>query len=391
MRSVGTAGFEPATSASRTLRATKLRYVPCGGVYRTSAWVDEVPPSTEVALRIAQICPPWLSVPPKGYGGIEWVVSLLADGLVGNGHDVTLFASGDSITRAKLDPVLAEAPGPALINEIHIDTLHSLHALRDVRRFDILHVHSPFSALVGAAASGVPTVHTVHGAFTEQMRAIYHEVHDRVWFVAISEAQRLMNDELRYAGVVHNGLDLDAFPMRERKDDYVLFLGRAAPEKGWRRAIETCRLSGDRLVSVVKIASEDEQREYEDEVRPLLGPDDELHFETDHDTKVDLLQGAKAVLFPIDWPEPFGLVMTEAMACGTPVIATRRGSVPEVIEDGVTGWVIEVEGYAEKAAELLGRVGELDARACRARVEGYFSAAAMVAGYERAYARALEG
>ena len=342
-------------------------------------------------MRIAQICPPWLAVPPKGYGGIEWVVALLADGLVEAGHDVTLFATGDSVTRAHLSSVFRAAPGPTAINDIELDAIHAMHALRDAGGFDVLHVHAPFAAFAGAVASGVPTVHTVHGAFTERMRALYREAADRAWFVAISEAQRRSNDDLRYAGVVHNGVDLDAYPLRTDKDDYVLFLGRAAPEKGWLRAVETCRRSGDRLVSAVKVATAEEKEEWEERVRPALASDAEVFLEVDHARKVELLRGAKAVLFPIDWPEPFGLVMAEAMACGTPVIATPRGAVPEVVEHGVTGWIVDVEGYADAAAALLGPVGEIDPASCRARVARYFSKAAMVAGYEKAYARALEG
>ena len=343
-------------------------------------------------MRIAQICPPWLAVPPRGYGGIEWVVSLLADGLAERGHEVTLFATGDSVTKADLAAILPEAPGPDRINDIELDALHSMFALRDSRSFDVLHVHAPFAALAGAAQSGTTTVHTVHGSFTDRMRLLYRQVLDRVWFVAISEAQRRADAELRYAGVVHNGIDLDRYPLgARRREDFVLFLGRAAPEKGWRRAAETCRRSGDRLVSAVKIATPEEREEYEARVRPILPSDAEVHLEVDHETKVDLLRRAKAVLFPIDWPEPFGLVMAEAMACGTPVIATDRGSVPEVVEDGVTGWILPVEGYEDAAAELLGRTGEIDPVACRDRVARRFSKATMVDGYERAYARALGG
>lgn len=318
-------------------------------------------------------------------------MSLLADGLADAGHEVTLFATGDSVTRARLASVFASAPGPSAINDIELDAIHAVHALRDARAFDVLHVHAPFAALAGAVASGVPTVHTLHGAFTDRMRTLYHAVRDRAWFVAISDAQRRANAELRYAGVVHNGVDLDAYPLRADKEDYVLFLGRAAPEKGWLRAVEACRRSGDRLVSAVKVVTPEEREEWQERVRPALPADAEVYMEVDHARKVDLLRGAKAVLFPIDWEEPFGLVMAEAMACGTPVIATPRGSVPEVVEHGVTGWIVPVEGYAEEAAALLERVGEIDPAACRARVARYFSRAAMVAGYERAYARALEG
>ena len=338
-------------------------------------------------MRIAQVCPPWLAVPPKGYGGIEWVVALIADGLVEAGHDVTLFATGDSRTKAKLEFVYEVALGTKTINDIVLDTTHSLFAMQDVRdRFDLLHVHTPFSALAAAIATGVPTVHTLHGSFTPEMSRLYSYVGDRAWFVAISEAQRRVEPNLRYAGVVHNGIDLDEYELAEKKDDFLLFLGRAAPEKGWRRAVETARLAGMRLISAVKIADPREHAEWEENIRPSLPPDFEVLGEISHQEKVDLLRRAKAVLFPIDWPEPFGLVMVEAMACGTPVIATPRGAVPEVVEDGVTGWIVEVDDYPKQAAERLIRLDEIDPQRCRDRAKRLFSKQAMVAGYERTYA-----
>jgi glycosyltransferase involved in cell wall biosynthesis len=190
-------------------------------------------------MRIAQVCPPWLAVPPKGYGGIEWVVALLADGLAEAGHDVTLFATGDSETTARLEYVYEQAPGSHAINDIMLDTTHTLFALRDAReRFDVLHVHTPFSALAAAVETGVPTVHTLHGSFTPEMTRLYSFVADRAWFVAISQAQRSFGPGLRYAGVVHNGIDMSRYALQEEKEDFILFLGRGAPEKGWARAIE---------------------------------------------------------------------------------------------------------------------------------------------------------
>jgi glycosyltransferase involved in cell wall biosynthesis len=342
-------------------------------------------------VRIAQVCPPWLAVPPKGYGGIEWVVSLLTDGLAEAGHDVTLFATGDSSTKADLEFVFERAPGPAAINDPVLDTTHTLFALRDARRrFDVLHVHSPFSALAASIETGVPVVHTLHGSFTPEMRRLYGEAARRAWYVAISEAQRGFDPDLRYAGVVYNGIDLDRYPMSKDKEDFVLFLGRADPDKGWRRAVEAASLAGARLVSAVKIADPREREEWERNVRPILPPGAEVHGEITHEEKVSLLRRASAVLFPIDWPEPFGLVMTEAMACGTPVIATPRGSVPEVIDDGVTGWIVDVDDYPRQAADRLGRLDEIDPRACRERVERRFSGDAMVRGYERVFERVVE-
>ncbi len=336
-------------------------------------------------MRIAQIAPPWLAVPPKGYGGIEWVVALLADGLVDHGHDVTLFATGDSTTRAKLDFVFEEAPGPKLINDINLDTVHTMHAFRDPGAFDVFHLHSPFSALAVGAALGVPAVHTLHGSFTPEMRRLYAMVADRAWYVAISEAQRARMPELKYGGVVYNGIDVPTYPFRtaEEKDDYVLFLGRAAPEKGVLRAVQTAAAAGVRLVMAVKVAHETEEEHWHRDVLPATPPDTTVLGEVTNEEKLELLSRARAVLFPIDWDEPFGLVMTEAMACGTPVIATPRGSVPEVVADGETGFIVSVERYPEEAAAALGRLGEIDPRACRRRVEELFSVPAMVAGYER--------
>ncbi|HET9250425.1 MAG TPA: glycosyltransferase family 4 protein [Actinomycetota bacterium] len=341
-------------------------------------------------MRIAEICPPWIAVPPTGYGGIEWVVALLADGLAEAGHDVTLFATGDSHTRARLEYVFEKAPGSAAINDIVLDTTHTLFSLRDAaERFDVLHVHTPFSALAAAVETGIPTVHTLHGSFVPEMTRLYSYVAQRVWFVAISEAQKRFNEDLRYGGVVYNGIDMAAYPLQEEKEDFVLFLGRAAPEKGWRRAVEAAVAAGERLVSAVKIAHPTEQEEWANRIQPILPPGFEVLGEITLAEKVSLLRRAKAVLFPIDWAEPFGLVMTEAMACGTPVIATPRGSVPEVVEDGVTGWIVEVDDYPAQAAERLTRLSEIDPRACRERVQRRFSKEAMVAGYEAAFERAI--
>jgi hypothetical protein len=242
-----------------------------------------------------------------------------------------------------------------------LDATHTMFSLRNAaERFDVLHVHSPFSSLAAAVETTVPAIHTLHGSFTPEMSRLYAQVADRAWFVAISEAQRRTNEALRYAGVVYNGIDVDRYPFVTEKDDYLLFLGRAAPEKGWLRAVETARLTGRRLISAVKISHPTEIEEWEGQIRPILPEGSEVLGEIGHEEKASLLAHAQAVLFPIDWDEPFGLVMTEAMACGTPVIATPRGSVPEVIADGETGWIVDVESYPEEAAERLAKLDSID-------------------------------
>ena len=340
-------------------------------------------------MRIAEIAPAWLAVPPMGYGGIEWIIALVADGLVDRGHDVTLFSTGDSSTKAKLEYFFERADGSDAINDIWHDVVHTAFAYRDLSRFDLVHVHPWWSALIAGAVAPIPMVHTLHGAFFPHIRSIYEQIAHGAWYVAISESQRSTMPELNYAGVVYNGIDTDRYRLRKEKDDFLLFLGRTAPEKGMSRAIEAARAAGRHLICAVKTASETERREWAVNIEPMLADDVTVLGEITQEEKADLLERATAVLFPIDWDEPFGLVMTEAMACGTPVIASRRGSVPEVVVDGVTGFIVSVENFAAEAAEALKHIDEIDPEACRAWVVERFSKEAMVEGYERVFDRVL--
>jgi glycosyltransferase involved in cell wall biosynthesis len=338
-------------------------------------------------MRIGLIAPPWYAVPPSGYGGIEWVVALLADGLTDRGHDVTLFAPPGSRTKARLVSPLGERLPPDSIGNPWYEASHAMSAYEGSERFDILHDHTgPVGVSIGALIES-PIVHTLHGPFTPQALMLYSRIARHLWFVAISESQRSMGpSDLRWAGVVYNGIPIDNYPYREDKEDFLFFLGRADEEKAPHLAIEAARRAGRQLVMCVTTKNEREQRYWAEQVEPLLGDDVEVHGECDQEQKADLLGRAAALLFPIQWAEPFGLVMIEAMACGTPVVAWRNGSVPEVIDDGVTGFVVD---SMDGMVEAIDRVDELDPRTARAHVEERFSAAAMVAGYERAYERIL--
>jgi glycosyltransferase involved in cell wall biosynthesis len=338
-------------------------------------------------VRIALIAPPWFAVPPEGYGGIEWVVALLADGLTDRGHQVTLFAPPGSRTKAKLVSPLGERPPPDAIGNPWYEASHAVSAYQQSSEFDLLHDHTgPVGVSIGALVD-CPIVHTLHGPFTPEALMLYSRVARHLWFVAISESQRSMGPPgLNWAGVVYNGIPMDRYPYREDKEDYLLFLGRADEEKAPHLAIEAARRAGRRLVMCVTRKNQREQRYWAERVEPMLGDDVEVHGECAHDQKADLLARAQALLFPIQWPEPFGLVMTEAMACGTPVVAWRNGSVPEVVDDGVTGFIVD---SMDGLVQAIGRVGELDPRAVRERVQERFSGEAMVAGYERAYGRVL--
>jgi glycosyltransferase involved in cell wall biosynthesis len=338
-------------------------------------------------MRIAVIAPPWYPVPPSGYGGIEWVVSLLADGLTERGHQVTLFAPPGSETEARLVPPLAKIPPQELIGDPWYEAAHAVTAYEHGDEFDILHDHTgPVGVSIGAM-SDCPTVHTLHGPFTDQTRMLYRRIARRHWFVAISESQRSMAPaNLRWAGVVYNGIPMDRYPFREDKDDFLFFLGRADEEKAPHLAIEAARRAGRRLVMCTTTKNERERRYWAEQVEPLLGDDVEVCGECPHDQKAELLGRAAALLFPIQWAEPFGLVLPEAMACGTPVVAWRNGSVPEVVADGETGFIV---GSMEEMVAAIGRVGELDPYVLRDRVQQRFSAEAMLAGYERVYQEVL--
>jgi glycosyltransferase involved in cell wall biosynthesis len=336
-------------------------------------------------VKIAQIAPPWFAVPPLGYGGIELVVALLADGFAERGHDVTLFASGGSQTKAHLVSPLIDPPDPALLGNVWFDALHAVESYLTIgHEFDVVHDHSGIiGPAMGALGHGAPPiVHTLHGPWTEPSRRFYGLLHQYVNLVAISESQRADNPDVRYAGVVHNGIDLAAYPFLEQKDDFLIYIGRANPDKGPTLAIEIARRAGLPLAMVVK-KNEPFERTYWDEiVAPMLNDEVEVYEAIEHHQKADLLSRARAMVFPIQWPEPFGLVMAEAMACGTPVVACPAGAAVELVENGVTGYLRD---SIDDLVDAVASIGNCSPAACRERVEANFSADSMVTGYERLF------
>ncbi len=335
-------------------------------------------------MRIALLSPVWFPVPPTGYGGIEWVVSILADSLADAGHDVTLFASGDSRTKAKLVSVYPVAPSERIgtsLTELH----HALACYERADEFDVVNDHSglPAAALGGAVETAV--VHTVHGPLDGEAGPVYEQVArvaPHVGLISLSLNQRKPLPGLPWVANCPNAIDLDAYPLEPERGDYLLFLGRLSFDKGAHRAIEVAKAAGLPLKLAGKMREPLEKEYFETHVRPNLGWGIEYLGEISHEEKVSLLQHARATLFPISWEEPFGLVMIESMACGTPVIATRWGAVAEVIEHGRDGLI--VDDHLEMV-DAIAEADRLDPLECRRAAEERFSSERMVRDYEEAY------
>ena len=335
-------------------------------------------------MRIAQIAPLTEPVPPQLYGGTERVVSLLTEELVRRGHEVTLFASGDSATDARLVSVTREA---LRLSPEDVDpNLHLMLELSQVferaHQFDVIHSHVDFYALPFARLVKTPVVTTLHGRLDlGGLQAVFERFSDAP-LVSISDNQRGPIPGANWAATVYNGTDLEEFTFNEAGGDDFVFVGRICPEKNIEGAIAIARRSGVPLRIAAKIDPVDVEY-YESVIKPLIdGQQVEYLGELGGADKDQLLGSARALLFPVDWPEPFGLAMTEAMACGTPVLALRRGSVPEVVEDGVTGLVRDTE---DELVAAVDEVVHLSRRACRDRVERLFSVAVMTDGYESVY------
>lgn len=340
--------------------------------------------------KIAQLAPLWIPVPPRTYGGIELMLSLLTEELVARNYDVTLFASGDSKTSAKLIPLTEK--GIWLQKGLRSPHAYINTAIERIYKrrgsFDLFHNHFDFFMFPLCLSEAIPILTTLHRPMDPVAVQAYRTYRD-VTFCAISQDQRRSAEEngIPIVDVVYNGIIPEKYAFKETAGDYFMYLGRINKEKGIVDAITVSREAGVKLLVAGNIVGGDEWNYFLHEVQPLLN-EENINFvgQLDFNEKARLLGGAKALLFPIDRREPFGLVMIEAMACGTPVIAYRRGSVPEIVEDGKTGFIVETK---EEMIEAIKKIHTIKRKNCRVRVEQNFTLKQMVDRYEEIYKRII--
>ncbi len=340
-------------------------------------------------MRIAQVAPLWESVPPPGYGGIELVVSYLCDELTRRGHQVTLFASGDSKTLAQLNAVFPHALrlDPTIQEYVIYDLLQMQHVSKLANQFDVIHFHNGYNALPVAETLTTPVVHTLHGRFSSDNQHLFRAYAQQA-YISISDNQRQSGPEINYLATVYNGISPQNYPFvaTPSPEPYLAFLGRMSPEKGPHHAIQVAKATGWKLKMAGKIDVTD-QDFFQEQVKPLIdGEQIEFLSEISHAQKVELLGNATATLFPITWPEPFGLVMIESMCTGTPVLGTAIGSAPEVIRNGVSGYACN---SVEAMIEALSQVIKLDRNVCHQYAVDHFSITNMIDGYLNAYEKLL--
>jgi glycosyltransferase involved in cell wall biosynthesis len=333
------------------------------------------------------VAPPYFDVPPSAYGGIETVVADLVDSLVGRGHKVTLIGAGRHGTRAQrfvttYDEGPADRLGEPMPEMVHAAKVASILDSLDV---DVIHDHTMAGPLM-ARGRLTPTVVTAHGPVHGDPGEYYRALGDTIQLIAISDAQRASAPDLNWVATVHNAIRAETFPFRAQKDDYALFLGRFHPEKAPHLAIDAARAAGMPIVLAGKCSEPIERAYFSREIEPRTGPDVTIHGVADAAAKRLLLSRAACMLFPIRWEEPFGLVVIEAMVCGTPVVALRRGAVPELIVHGQTGIIVD---DPDEMAAGIAMARQLDPVACRKHVEASFTVEVMAEGYEAVYRQAL--
>ncbi|HVB07253.1 MAG TPA: glycosyltransferase family 4 protein [Acidimicrobiales bacterium] len=323
-----------------------------------------------------------MRVPPLAYGGTETVIDVLARGLQRAGHEVLLFASGDSTSEVPRASVIPVAPGIDAGSALEVE--HVTHAYAALAGMDVVHDHSTLGPLLHGVRGAPPTVTTNHNPFVEPFLSVYRLLQGTVPVIAISEHHRRSAAPLEIAAVIHHGLFPEEFPVGDGDGGYALFLGRMTPDKGAHRALELAHRAGIRLLLAGKQHTDLERRYFAESVVPLLDSERRYLGEVNQEDKLELLTGARCLLNPIAWPEPFGMVMIEALACGTPVITTGHGASAEIVDDGTTGFVVD---DADGLLKALRKVEAIDRGACRAAVEGHFSAERMVAEHVALYER----
>lgn len=343
---------------------------------------------TGAPLRVAMLAPPWISVPPPGYGGVESVIDVLTDALVRRGHAVTLFCAPGSRSSARVVPLLDE-PHPKEIERSLYEVDHVARAFEEIdlavygRRFDVVHDHCGFTALAMADRLDTPFVHTLHGQFTASTAAFYARHGHKAALVAISRAQLASAPaSLEPVRAIPNPIDVRAWPLHEHKDDYLLWIGRMTAEKGPHRAIAAARAAGVPLV-LAGVIQPGQQAFFDREVAPHIDGE-RVRFlgEIGGSVKLEAFAGARALLMPIRWEEPFGMVMVEALACGTPVIAFPEGAACELVCDGQTGFLVQDEQAMGAAVDWLPRIAPRD---CRAWVAEHCDVDVVAAAYEQTY------
>ncbi len=337
-------------------------------------------------MRITLIAPPWLPVPPPAYGGTELVVDALARGLAACGHQVRLATTGDSTCPVERTWVYDHARTDEM-GDTAIELTHLLHAYRTLGDADVVHDHTTAGPALASLLSIAPVVTTNHSPFTDDTRRYYRALEGRVPIVAISRHQASTAGDVPVARVIHHGIDTDRYPVGPG-GDYLVFDGRMSPVKGVRQAVEIAREAGVPLVIAAKMRETGEREYFEAEVKPLLSHDVCYAGEVARVAKLALVGGALALVNPIRWDEPFGLSMVEALACGTPVITTPRGAAPEIVDDGITGFLTST---TDEAVAAVAWAAELDRHACRAAVEARFSARRMVADHLAFYHDVITG
>jgi glycosyltransferase involved in cell wall biosynthesis len=338
-------------------------------------------------MKIAIVAPPWVAVPPVGYGGTEVVLDGLARGLQAAGHDILLFTTGDSTCPVPKAWVFEEACGVGIGGAV-TELRHVIHAYEAASGYDIVHDHTLVGPVYSERFSSLPVVTTNHGPFDGELHDYYRAIGDRVPIIAISDHQASMVSDISVAAVIHHGIDVDKFTVGSGDGGYALFLGRMSADKGVHNAIRIARKAGVPLKIAAKLHEQPEYDYFNEYVRPLLGGDIEYVGEVGGAAKRELLAEAMCLLNPMQWHEPFGMVMIEALSSGTPVVATPRGAAPEIVDDGVTGYLRAGE---EGLASALLRVGELDRAACRKAAVGRFSLEPMVDAHVALFERVLAG